>query len=164
VAYASCSTVTPGSPGAPEQLPSDLRRHIKGIRELKHFGIVDVSSRPQGDIWDYRRMRNAYWVNIGALQGESSDRPCPRVRRRNPCRMGYKAGDRLCPYVLVPALSGRRWRCPHVSPLERSVSLSAGNANRSNGRTSRMKVHYASTHLRGRGAVRRSDCHCDRLT
>lgn len=78
-------TIAPSQAGVRYDLSPDT--WTKGIRELKHFGIVEVSRRPQGDIWDYRRMRNAYWVNIGPLQGESSDRPRPRARRRNPRRI-----------------------------------------------------------------------------
>lgn len=40
----------------------------KGVRELAEHGIVKVKRRPQGAIFDYKRMRNAYWVLEGRLE------------------------------------------------------------------------------------------------
>jgi len=55
----------------------------KGVRELQAHGLVSVSKRSQGDIFDYRRLRNAYWVNEEKLQGAepASNRT---TRRRRP--------------------------------------------------------------------------------
>jgi len=54
----------------------------KGIKELKALELITVSRRPQGDIFDYQRMRNTYWVHEDKLQGPDipSER---RGRRRN---------------------------------------------------------------------------------
>lgn len=41
----------------------------KGIKELKALDLVTVSRRPQGDVFDYQRMRNTYWVHEDKLQG-----------------------------------------------------------------------------------------------
>jgi hypothetical protein len=55
----------------------------KGLRELKALGLVTVSRRPQGDIFDYQRMRNTYWVDEDMLQGSIAHPRRPR-RRRTP--------------------------------------------------------------------------------
>lgn len=44
----------------------------KGLKELTSLELVTVSRRAQGDIFDYRRMRNAYWVNEEKLQSPST--------------------------------------------------------------------------------------------
>jgi hypothetical protein len=41
----------------------------KGVRELTMLGLLSLSKMPQGDIFDYRRLRNAYWLNEAALEG-----------------------------------------------------------------------------------------------
>ena len=40
----------------------------KGVRELTEHGLVTVKRIPQGEIFDYRRMRNAYWVLESRLE------------------------------------------------------------------------------------------------
>lgn len=41
----------------------------KGLKELQALELVTVSWRIQGDFFDYRRMRNAYWVDENKLRG-----------------------------------------------------------------------------------------------
>jgi hypothetical protein len=41
----------------------------KGIHELEALGLVSVHKRPQGDIFDFRRLRNSYRVHGSQLQG-----------------------------------------------------------------------------------------------
>jgi hypothetical protein len=41
----------------------------KGLKELQELELVTVSRRIQGDFFDYRRMRNAYWVDEHKLRG-----------------------------------------------------------------------------------------------
>jgi hypothetical protein len=56
----------------------------KGLKELKELDLVTVARRTQGDIFDYQRMRNAYWVHEDMLRG--SDNPSSGRRRRRPRR------------------------------------------------------------------------------
>ena len=61
----------------------------KGLQELKALELVSVSRRTQGDIFDYRRMRNAYWVDEHRLRGTEvppSRRPGRRRTRSSPAR------------------------------------------------------------------------------
>lgn len=44
----------------------------KGVRELTTLGLVSVSKIPQGDVFDYRRMRNSYWANEEMLHFEAT--------------------------------------------------------------------------------------------
>jgi hypothetical protein len=44
----------------------------KGIKGLKDLDLVAVSRLPQGDIFDYQRMRNTYWVHEDKLQGSAA--------------------------------------------------------------------------------------------
>jgi hypothetical protein len=56
----------------------------KGLKELKELELVTVSRRTQGDVFDYQRMRNAYWVHEEILRGTdspSNGRPRRRPRR-----------------------------------------------------------------------------------
>jgi len=53
----------------------------KGLKELKALDLVSVSKRTQGDIFDYRRMRNAYWVDEEKLRGADTRSSRPRRRR-----------------------------------------------------------------------------------
>jgi hypothetical protein len=69
--------------------PARARRHYdlspdtwtKGVRELKAFDLVLVSKRPQGDIFDYRRMRNVYSVRDEILQSSQTSPARPSRRR-----------------------------------------------------------------------------------
>ena len=54
----------------------------KGLKELKAAELVTVSRRAQGEIFDYQRMRNTYWIHEEKLQGLPT--PTTRVRRRVP--------------------------------------------------------------------------------
>lgn len=54
----------------------------KGLKELKALDLVTVSRRTQGDIFDYQRMRNAYWVREDMLHSPESH-PTGRARRRS---------------------------------------------------------------------------------
>jgi hypothetical protein len=57
----------------------------KGLKELEGLGLVTVTRKAQGDFFDYRRMRNAYWVNehelgapeqaLGTRRGRTRTRP-----------------------------------------------------------------------------------------
>ena len=77
-----------GRPGPQWISPAQARRRYdlspdtwtKGIKELKTLELVTVSRRPQGDIFDYQRMRNTYWVHENKLQGP--DAPSGRIGRR----------------------------------------------------------------------------------
>jgi hypothetical protein len=53
----------------------------KGLKELKALDLITVSRRTQGDIFDYQRMRNAYWVHEDMLHSSESS-PGRRPRRR----------------------------------------------------------------------------------
>jgi hypothetical protein len=53
----------------------------KGVRELERCNIAVVSKRPQGDVFDYRRLRNVYSVNEELIVGTGRPRPGPRGRR-----------------------------------------------------------------------------------
>lgn len=44
----------------------------KGVRELMELDLVLVSKIPQGDVFDYRRMRNSYWANEEMLHFEAT--------------------------------------------------------------------------------------------
>lgn len=71
--------------------PSQARRRYdlspdtwtKGIKELKALDLLSVSRRAQGDIFQYQRMRNAYWVNEEMLLGSNP----PSRRRARQARM-----------------------------------------------------------------------------
>jgi hypothetical protein len=52
----------------------------KGVGELETLGIVTRSKVPQGDIFDYRRLRNSYRVAVTTITGK----PRARGKRRNP--------------------------------------------------------------------------------
>jgi hypothetical protein len=39
----------------------------RGIAELKFHDIVSVRRRPQGAVFDFRRLRNIYRLNLDAL-------------------------------------------------------------------------------------------------
>jgi hypothetical protein len=55
----------------------------KGLRELRALDLVSVSRRSQGDIFDYQRMRNTYWVQEDKLQGSGTPSRRPgRTRTR----------------------------------------------------------------------------------
>lgn len=41
----------------------------KGLKELTELELVTISRRIQGDFFDHRRMRNAYWVEDHKLRG-----------------------------------------------------------------------------------------------
>jgi hypothetical protein len=58
----------------------------KGVRELGHYGIITVSKRPQGDFFDYRRLRNAYQVNDDVIAGAVDGSPRRRAATRRPRR------------------------------------------------------------------------------
>lgn len=65
----------------------------KGIRELQARGLVSVSKRSQGDIFDYRRLRNAYWVNEEQFQGaEPTSNRTKRGRRLTAARRTHARG------------------------------------------------------------------------
>jgi hypothetical protein len=53
----------------------------KGLKELNALGLVSVSRRTQGDIFDYRWMRNAYWIDEEKLGGADTRSSRPRRRR-----------------------------------------------------------------------------------
>jgi hypothetical protein len=54
----------------------------KGLKELKTLELVTISRRTQGgDFFDYRRMRNAYWVDEHKLRGPEGT-PARRPGRR----------------------------------------------------------------------------------
>lgn len=40
----------------------------KGTHELERVGLLSIFKQSQGDVFDYRRTRNAYWVNEDQLQ------------------------------------------------------------------------------------------------
>jgi hypothetical protein len=42
----------------------------KGVKELEQLGIVSVVKRPQGDFFDYKRLRNSYRVDEAKLAGK----------------------------------------------------------------------------------------------
>lgn len=58
----------------------------KGTHELVQFGLLTVSKKLQGDFFDYRRTRNAYWVNEDVLQGGSTEQLSPVQPRRHASR------------------------------------------------------------------------------
>lgn len=70
--------------------PSQARRRYdlspdtwtKGLKELKALDLVTVSRLAQGDIFDYRRMRNAYWLHEDMLRG-TENATGGRARRRS---------------------------------------------------------------------------------
>jgi len=39
----------------------------RGRHELEERGLLRVSRVPQGDDYDYRRLRNSYWINKDRL-------------------------------------------------------------------------------------------------
>jgi hypothetical protein len=53
----------------------------KGVKELTSLELLTVSKKPQGDFFDYRRLRNAYWVNEEAVAGFPDTRGRPRRTR-----------------------------------------------------------------------------------
>lgn len=53
----------------------------KGLKELTALDLVTVSRRAQGDVFDYQRMRNTYWVREELLEGSEGD-PAIRSKRR----------------------------------------------------------------------------------
>jgi hypothetical protein len=53
----------------------------KGLKELRDLELVTVTRRIQGDFFDPRRMRNAYWVEEHKLRGPEVP-PGRRPRRR----------------------------------------------------------------------------------
>lgn len=77
--------------------PSQARRRYdlspdtwtKGIKELKALDLLSVSRRTQGDIFQYQRMRNAYWVGEEMLRGPDNPQ---RGRRRRPARQTRTTG------------------------------------------------------------------------
>jgi hypothetical protein len=58
----------------------------KGIHELQAVGLVTVRKRPQGDFFDFRRMRNSYWVHDEVLNEPTPDasRGTQRPQRATP--------------------------------------------------------------------------------
>jgi hypothetical protein len=44
----------------------------RATKELSANGLLSVGRTPQGEVWDWRRLRNTYWVDLEAL-----DRPPP---------------------------------------------------------------------------------------
>ena len=54
----------------------------KGTRELVGLNLLTVTKMPQGDVFDYRRVRNAYWVEEEALLGTVPEGAGPAQRRR----------------------------------------------------------------------------------
>jgi hypothetical protein len=78
-----------GGRGGPQWIsPAQARRRYdlspdtwtKGIKELKNLELLTVSRLPQGDFFDYQRMRNTYWVHEDKLQGP--DDPSGKAGRR----------------------------------------------------------------------------------
>jgi hypothetical protein len=56
----------------------------KGVRELEAFDLVSVAKQPQGDTFDYRRMRNVYSVQGKLLQAQETTTPQHTPRRARP--------------------------------------------------------------------------------
>lgn len=64
----------------------------KGTKELQDLGLLRIGKAPQGDVWDFRRLRNTYWVYEDRLRlppgaeaediSKRSGEPRPRRRRR----------------------------------------------------------------------------------
>lgn len=60
---------------SPPSLPAPLRPRYglsddtwtRGCRELKELGLLEVRKQPQGKDFDFRRMRNTYWIDKAAL-------------------------------------------------------------------------------------------------
>jgi hypothetical protein len=71
--------------------PAEARRRYdlspdtwtKGLKELKELDLVTVTRRTQGDVFDYKRMRNAYWVRAEKLRNPEYAPPRPTFRPRH---------------------------------------------------------------------------------
>jgi hypothetical protein len=59
----------------PPSLPGPKRRRYglsdatwtRGRHELERLGLLTVKKTPQGEVFDWRRMRNTYWIDKAAL-------------------------------------------------------------------------------------------------
>jgi hypothetical protein len=60
----------------------------KGLKELQALNLVAVSRRAQGDVFDYKRMRNAYWVQEDMLRSPENLASERRHRRAAPNSRG----------------------------------------------------------------------------
>ncbi len=59
--------VSPSQARARYDLSADT--WTKGVQELETVGLVAVVKKPQGEFFDYRRMRNSYRVDTEMIQG-----------------------------------------------------------------------------------------------
>lgn len=72
------------SASSPPSLPGPLRRRYglsddtwtRASRELKALGLLQIKRQPQGREFDFRRMRNAYWIDKEILSA-----PIPEAMR-----------------------------------------------------------------------------------
>jgi hypothetical protein len=73
----------------------------KGTHELAQIGLLAVSKKPQGDFFDYRRTRNAYWVNEELFQDardtQSPGSPGPRRTGSRSQRLGHRTHVEAAP-------------------------------------------------------------------
>ncbi len=68
-------------PSHPPSLPGPLRRRYglsddtwtKASRELKELGLLQTKKQPHGRDFDFRRMRNTYWINKAMLNAPISE-------------------------------------------------------------------------------------------
>lgn len=61
----------------------------KGTKELSAFGLVAVGKAPQGEVWDFRRLQNSYWVfadRLGRPPGAEDEEGADPPDRRSPGR------------------------------------------------------------------------------
>jgi hypothetical protein len=72
--------ISPGMAKTRYDLSADT--WTKGVGELVRAELVTVKRVPQGDVFDYRRMRNTYWLDEAAVEGSAPAGAGPRFRRR----------------------------------------------------------------------------------
>jgi hypothetical protein len=77
------------NPSNPPSLPGPLRRRYglsddtwtRASRELKELGLLQIKRQPHGRDFDFRRMRNTYWIDKAMLSAPIPDNdPHPRDR------------------------------------------------------------------------------------
>jgi hypothetical protein len=72
------------SASSPPSLPGPLRRRYglsddtwtRASRELKALGLLKIRKQPHGQAFDFRRMRNTYWIDKAMLSA-----PIPRAEK-----------------------------------------------------------------------------------
>ncbi len=95
-ARARASWVSPAQARARYDLSPDT--WTKGVQELEAFELVNVVKKPQGDFFDYKRMRNSYWVSVEKIQGAAPPGAGPG---------GGRAGRRVRVSLRVPSAASK---------------------------------------------------------